>query len=86
MATNNKPAGAATRHSKGSKATSSALGENEVLENSVLKTNHIVAQQAQASDDFVAAMHTTSGLITELDGGVSISEAQAQILQYIQSQ
>lgn len=56
MATNNKPAGAATRHSKGSKAASSAQGENEVQQITVLKTNHIVAQQAQASDDFVAAM------------------------------
>lgn len=34
--------------------------------------------------DFVTAMHTESGLITELDGGVSLSEAETAVLEYIQ--
>lgn len=35
-------------------------------------------------DDFVTQMHTNSGLIEELDGGVSMEEAQATVLGYIQ--
>lgn len=71
---------------------------DEIVEVAVIVTNYdlepldsgfqIVIKPSAASleqmNDFVTAMHTTSGLITELDGGVSISEAQAQILQYIQ--
>lgn len=33
--------------------------------------------------DFVREMHTTSGLITELDDGITMDEAQAQILDYV---
>ncbi|WP_336620033.1 oligoribonuclease [Pseudoglutamicibacter cumminsii] len=35
-------------------------------------------------DDFVTQMHTNSGLLEELDGGVSMEEAQATVLGYIQ--
>jgi oligoribonuclease len=34
-------------------------------------------------DDVVRAMHTTSGLITELEGGVTLEEASRQILAYV---
>lgn len=33
--------------------------------------------------DFVREMHTNSGLITEIDGGVSVEEAQAKVLEYL---
>lgn len=56
MATNNKPAGAAKLHSKSGKTAGNAQGEDGGLKNAVLKTNHIVAQQALASDELVAAM------------------------------
>ncbi|SLM98978.1 oligoribonuclease [Brevibacterium sp. Mu109] len=35
--------------------------------------------------DFVTKMHTTSGLITELDGGTTVEDAQAQVLAYIRT-
>jgi oligoribonuclease len=34
-------------------------------------------------NDFVREMHTSSGLITEIGGGVSHSKAEAQILEYL---
>ncbi len=33
--------------------------------------------------DFVREMHTTSGLLDELDGGVSLEEAQRRVLDYV---
>ncbi|MDF8265395.1 oligoribonuclease [Luteipulveratus flavus] len=33
--------------------------------------------------DFVRDMHTTSGLLEELDGGVTMAEAQEQVLAYV---
>lgn len=35
--------------------------------------------------EFVTTMHTTSGLITELDGGTTVEDAQAQVLAYIRT-
>lgn len=34
-------------------------------------------------NDFVTQMHTNSGLITELDAGTTVAEAQTQVLEYI---
>ncbi len=34
-------------------------------------------------DDFVRTMHTTSGLLDELSGGLALSEAQDRVLSYI---
>jgi oligoribonuclease len=34
-------------------------------------------------DDFVRGMHTSSGLLAELDSGVTLSEAQQQVLSYV---
>ncbi|WP_029252466.1 oligoribonuclease [Paraoerskovia marina] len=36
-------------------------------------------------NDFVREMHTTSGLITELEAGTTIEDAQAQVLAYIRA-
>ena len=33
--------------------------------------------------DFVREMHTTSGLINELDAGITMADAQAQVLDYV---
>ena len=38
---------------------------------------------AEGMSDFVREMHTKSGLINELDGGVSVQEAEKQVLDYI---
>lgn len=35
-------------------------------------------------NDFVTNMHTSSGLITELDGGVTLAEAEAMVLKYLE--
>jgi len=37
-------------------------------------------------DDFVRTMHTTSGLLEELSGGLTMAEAEEQVLAYIRSQ
>ncbi len=34
-------------------------------------------------DDFVRGMHTTSGLLAELEGGTTMEDAQAQVLAYV---
>jgi oligoribonuclease len=36
-------------------------------------------------DDFVRAMHTSSGLLDELDSGVTLADAEQQVLAYIRS-
>ncbi|WP_246117416.1 oligoribonuclease [Cellulomonas composti] len=33
--------------------------------------------------DFVRTMHTTSGLLTELEAGTTLEDAQAQVLEYV---
>lgn len=43
------------------------------------------AESLETMDDFVRNMHTESGLITELDAGTTLDDAQAQVLAYIQS-
>ena len=44
------------------------------------------AEALAQMDDFVRTMHTTSGLIDELDGGVTLEEAERQVLDYVRSQ
>jgi len=41
-------------------------------------------QALDQMDDFVRTMHTSSGLLTELDAGVSLGDAEEQVLTYIQ--
>ena len=46
----------------------------------------VIAPPAQALEqmgDFVRRMHTTSGLLTELEAGLSMEQAQAQVLEYV---
>lgn len=43
------------------------------------------AESLDQMDEFVRDMHTTSGLLAELDGGVSMEEAQAMVLDYVRT-
>ncbi len=40
-------------------------------------------QALEQMNDFVRTMHTTSDLITELDAGLSLAEAEEQVLAYV---
>ena len=43
-------------------------------------------EEALASmGDFVTQMHTTSGLITEIPNGISVQEAEARVIAYLES-
>lgn len=46
---------------------------------------HATDGQLAAMNDFVRDMHTKSGLITEIPGGISIVDAERQILDYLAS-
>jgi len=46
---------------------------------------HATQGQLDSMNDFVRAMHTTSGLITEIPNGIQIAEAEEQILAYLKS-
>ena len=41
------------------------------------------AAALEQMDDFVRDMHTTSGLLAELEGGITLEDAQAQVLAYV---
>jgi oligoribonuclease len=41
------------------------------------------AAALEQMDDFVRDMHTTSGLLEELDKGITLEEAQSQVLAYV---
>lgn len=41
------------------------------------------AAALEQMDDFVRAMHTKSGLLAELDGGLSLEEAQDRIMEHV---
>ncbi|HET7660776.1 MAG TPA: oligoribonuclease [Oryzihumus sp.] len=41
------------------------------------------AAALEQMDDFVRDMHTTSGLLEELDGGITLEDAQNQVLAYV---
>jgi oligoribonuclease len=73
------------------------LGVDELVEVAVVVTDSdltpvhagftIVIKPSDAAlanmGEFVTAMHTSSGLITELDAGHSLEDAEAQVLTYI---
>jgi oligoribonuclease len=46
---------------------------------------HASDGQLASMNDFVREMHTSSGLITEIPNGISVSAAEEQILTYLQS-
>jgi oligoribonuclease len=41
------------------------------------------ATALEQMDDFVRDMHTTSGLLADLDGGITLEDAEAQVLAYV---
>ncbi|WP_371152497.1 oligoribonuclease [Buchananella felis] len=41
------------------------------------------AAALEGMNDFVRSMHTTSGLLEELDGGIPLAEAEARVLAYV---
>ncbi len=41
------------------------------------------AEAVEQMPDIVRAMHTTSGLLDELDSGITLAEAEAQVLAYV---
>jgi len=43
------------------------------------------AEALAAMGDFVRDMHTTSGLINELTGGISLADAEHRVLEYVRS-
>jgi oligoribonuclease len=43
------------------------------------------AAALEQMDPFVREMHTTSGLLTELDSGITLDEAQAQVMAYVRA-
>ncbi|ADG74241.1 Exonuclease RNase T and DNA polymerase III [Cellulomonas flavigena DSM 20109] len=48
----------------------------------------VIAPPAEAlaqMNDFVRSMHTTSGLLPELEHGVTLEEAEAQVLEYVRT-
>ncbi len=46
---------------------------------------HATEGQLAGMNDFVRNMHTTSGLINEIEGGISVEEAEKKILDYLAS-
>lgn len=46
---------------------------------------HADASKVSGMNEFVTAMHTNSGLITEIADGISLSQAEEQILAYLRS-
>jgi len=42
-------------------------------------------EQLASMNEFVTQMHTNSGLITQIPAGISVSEAEDQIIQYLES-
>jgi oligoribonuclease len=43
------------------------------------------AEQLSGMNEFVTQMHTTSGLITEIPHGISVQEAEARVIAYLES-
>jgi oligoribonuclease len=41
------------------------------------------AEAIDQMDDFVRTMHEKSGLLTELDSGITLQEAEQQVLAYV---
>src|SRR5579862_8607551 len=58
-------------------------GELNLLDDGI---NEIIKPPAEAVDQMpkvVRAMHTTSGLLAELESGISLAEAQERVLDYV---
>ncbi len=46
---------------------------------------HATDGQLEGMNDFVREMHTNSGLITEIPNGISMADAEAKIIAYLES-
>mgnify|MGYP001002734406 CR=1 FL=1 len=46
---------------------------------------HATDGQLASMNDFVREMHTTSGLITQIPNGISVQEAEAKVIAYLES-
>jgi len=46
---------------------------------------HATDGQLEGMNDFVREMHTNSGLITEIPGGITVADAEAKIIAYLES-
>ncbi len=46
---------------------------------------HATDGQLAGMNDFVREMHTNSGLITEIPGGITVADAEAKIIAYLES-
>jgi oligoribonuclease len=60
-------------------------GELDVLGDGVDLVIRPPADAVETMPDVVREMHTTSGLLTELDGGVTLAEASDTVLKYIRT-
>jgi oligoribonuclease len=60
-------------------------GDLNILDDGINLVIKPPAEALQTMPDLVRQMHTTSGLLAELDGGITVDEAQEQVLAYIRA-
>jgi oligoribonuclease len=58
-------------------------GDLNILDDGINLVIKPPAEALETMPEFVREMHTRSGLLTELDGGITLAEAQEQVLSYI---
>jgi oligoribonuclease len=58
-------------------------GELNILDDGINLVIKPPAEALETMPEFVREMHTRSGLLTQLDGGITLAEAQEQVLSYI---
>jgi oligoribonuclease len=60
-------------------------GDLNILDDGINLVIKPPAEALQTMPELVRQMHTTSGLLAELDGGITVGEAQDQVLAYIRA-
>jgi len=58
-------------------------GDLKILDDGINLVIKPPAESLQTMPELVRQMHTTSGLLAELDGGITLDQAQEQVLAYI---
>lgn len=58
-------------------------GDLNILDDGINLVIKPPAEALETMPEFVREMHTRSGLLTQLDGGITLAEAQEQVLSYI---
>jgi len=58
-------------------------GDLKILDDGINLVIKPPAESLQTMPELVRQMHTTSGLLTELDAGITLDQAQEQVLAYI---